>query len=207
MLLEVFSLLRIIINTPYKFTYGLLCLLMVFHLYEWQQVSSCLQESSQYSDRSYQCCSLNSSSSDFHPFQPPFPSLCGPFQLRQLQLVSPWPSCPIAFSSFLATSKYLPLFSFFSIFTQWSDETAKSAIRQVFFFCYWLSQGLVFWPGLGDLFHLKILVNFICLILLYGFFLLACVDWWINCIFCSENINTQINMNVFMYILENSIMF
>ena len=36
---------------------------------EWQQVSSSLQDSSQYSDRSQQCCSLDNSSSDFQLFQ------------------------------------------------------------------------------------------------------------------------------------------
>ena len=40
----------------------------------WQQISTALQDSSQYSDRSQQCCSLDGldSSSDFQLFQSSF---------------------------------------------------------------------------------------------------------------------------------------
>ena len=40
-------------------------------------------------------------------------------------------------------------FHFYSII--WSEDTEKSTIWQVCFFC-WLSLGLIFWTGLGDLF-------------------------------------------------------
>ena len=52
------------------------------------------------------------------------------------------------FSS-LARSLYFSLFSLSSIFTLWSGGTAKSTIRQVFFFC-WLLERLFVWSRLGD---------------------------------------------------------
>ena len=54
-----------------------------------------------------------------------------------------------SFFNSLARSRYLYLFSPF-IFTLKSVGTAKSIIRQVPFFFWWLSLGLVFWPPLGD---------------------------------------------------------
>ena len=78
--------------------------------------------------------------------------LWGWFRAHQLQLVSPSLSCSIVvvFFNSLTRSKYLSLFSFSFNFTLWSAGTVKSTIWQVFF--YWLLQGLVFCPGLGDLF-------------------------------------------------------
>ena len=55
------------------------------------------------------------------------------------------------FFSSLARWKYLSLFSFPLIFTQWSTRTAKSPILQVLFILIIITM-LVFLPGLGDLF-------------------------------------------------------
>ena len=55
--------------------------------------------------------------------------------MHQLQLMSPSPSCSIAFYfSSLARSRYLSYFSFFIFFTPWSAGTSRSTIRQVLFF-------------------------------------------------------------------------
>ena len=58
-----------------------------------------------------------------------------------------------SFFNSLARSMYLFFFSLSFRFILWSTGTAKSTILQIlfFFFC-WLLWGLVFWPGLGDLF-------------------------------------------------------
>ena len=53
---------------------------------EWEQVSSGLQDSSEYSSRFLLCCGLDYiySSSDFQFLQFPFQALWGPFQAFQL---------------------------------------------------------------------------------------------------------------------------
>ena len=56
--------------------------------------------------------------------------------MHQLPLVSPLPSCSIAFFSSVIKSKYFTLFSFSLIFVLWSTGTAKSTIRQVLFFIF-----------------------------------------------------------------------
>ena len=65
------------------------------------------------------------------------------------------------FFNSLARSKYLSLslFLFSLIFTLWSARVAKFTIQEVKFSFYFfiflffsLLQGLVFWPGLGNLF-------------------------------------------------------
>ena len=53
------------------------------------------------------------------------------------------------FSSSLARSICLSLFSLYFHFTLWSTGMAKTTIQQVFLFC-WLSLGLVVWTRLGD---------------------------------------------------------
>ena len=57
-----------------------------------------------------------------------------------------------SFFSSLARFRYLFLFSLSFSFTLWSTRTAKSVIRQVYFFppLFLLSLGLVIWPILGD---------------------------------------------------------
>ena len=53
----------------------------------------------------------------------------------------------------LTRPRYLSFFLLSFYFTLWSARTAKSTIRQLLFFCCcWLSQGLVVWPKLGDLY-------------------------------------------------------
>ena len=56
-----------------------------------------------------------------------------------------------SFLSSLARLKYLPLFSFSLIFYFGVHKDGKVFYRASFLFCL-LSVGLVFWPGLGDLF-------------------------------------------------------
>ena len=69
---------------------------------EWLQVSSVVQDSSQYSGLSQQCLSLDGFgfSSDLQLFQPSFPVFGEPFQVLQLQLVSPSLSFSVAFFVF-----------------------------------------------------------------------------------------------------------
>ena len=141
---------------------------------KWQQVSSGLHDSSQYSDRSQQCCNLNglNSSSDFQFLQSPletvtsaptttgitvtimFHSLfvcCCFFLVEGLFLFV----CCFFFRS-LVKSTYLMIFSLSFIFTLSSAGTANSSRRQVLFLfcccccCCWFARGLVFWTGLGD---------------------------------------------------------
>ena len=54
--------------------------------YEWQEISPCLQNPSQYTDRSQQWCSLDYT----QLFQPTF-NCCELFQMLQLKLWSPSP--------------------------------------------------------------------------------------------------------------------
>ena len=54
------------------------------------------------------------------------------------------------FFSSPARSRHSSLFSLSFSFTLWSVGTAKSRIRQVFFFCCLLSLGLAVWPRLDD---------------------------------------------------------
>ena len=123
--------------------------LSVFHIrvsfwisldFEWQQVSSSLQDWSQDSGRSQQCCHFDS----------PLPSKSSrPFN-NPLVIV---PKAPITigtivtfmFHSFFnsqARSRYLSFFSPSFRFILWSAGTAKSTILQIliffFFFCGWL---------------------------------------------------------------------
>ena len=95
---------------------------------KWHHVTSDVLDSSQDSGRSQRCSSLDdlSSSSDFQLFQPLFPNLWGPFQVCQLQLVSPSSS----FSSGVLVlrqdlSTCLP-------FIQWSTRIAVFTLHQFF---------------------------------------------------------------------------
>ena len=104
--------------------------------FEWQQINSNLQDSSKYSGRSYNCCSLNrfNLSSNFWVFQSL--NFWGLFQVHQLQLISPSLSCSVVFTS-LAISRYLSLFSLSFNFTLGSTGMAKSTLRQVLFYYYY----------------------------------------------------------------------
>ena len=115
--------------------------------FEWQQISSSLQDSSQYSGRSQQCCSFDSLHQSCY------------FQILQ-SLFQAFVDCTKStnycwnnrhfhvlqfFFNFLTRSRYLSLFSHPFNFTLWSAGTAKSTILQVlsfffffFFFCCWL---------------------------------------------------------------------
>ena len=67
--------------------------------FERQQITSGLQDSSQYSVRFHQCCSLDGldSSSDFQFFQSSSHVFGGLLHAHQLQLLLLWPSCSTAF--------------------------------------------------------------------------------------------------------------
>ena len=81
----------------------------------------------------------------------PVPIFWWLYWAHQLQLVSPSPSCSIFSFCSLVRSRYLSLFLLSFSFILWSVGVAKSTIQQVLF-CWWLSQGLVVWPRLGDSF-------------------------------------------------------
>ena len=124
---------------------------------EWQQVTIGHQDSTEYSDRSHQCCSLNgldsSTNQDLHSL----------IQAHPLQLVLHSLSCSTAFFSSQARSKYLSIFSLSFIITQWSAGTAKSTTPVVFYF---VNKREV-WSSGWD--YLKIPKNFMRLIFLDGF--------------------------------------
>ena len=96
--------------------------------FKWQQISSGLQNSSQNSGRPQQRCSLDGLCSSFSTPPTLLLNLWESFQVHQLQLVSPSPSCSTYFCS-LSKSKYLSLFSFSLIFMLWSARAATSTIR------------------------------------------------------------------------------
>ena len=107
--------------------------------FEWQQVSSSLQDSSQYSGHSQQCCHLDSlfPSTNFQVIQSSIILwlLC---QKHQSQLAQSSLSCSTAFFNSLARSRYLSFFSHSFRFILWSAGTAKSTLLQFLFFCWLL---------------------------------------------------------------------
>ena len=145
---------KLLLFTPLEFFTSVFA--DVFSLeFEWYQVSSSLQDSSQKSGRSQQCCHLDS----LYPSADPKSSR--PFD-NPLVIV---PKAPItigtivtfmfySFFNSLAMSRYLFFFTHSFRFILWSAGTAKSTILQIlfFFFC-WL---LYIWPGLGDPFVCEI---------------------------------------------------
>ena len=56
-----------------------------------------------------------------------FPSPCGPFQIQQLQLVSPTPSCSVAFPLFgnIQIFAYLSVFIYFQSGVRWNCKIRK----------------------------------------------------------------------------------
>ena len=107
--------------------------------FEWKQVSSNLQDPSQYSGWSQQCCCLDGllTSSYFQVFQS-MNQFFGDYTKNiTYNRYNRHFHVPHFFFNSLARSRYL---SFFSLFTQWSAETALSTIQQVlfsfFFFCW-----------------------------------------------------------------------
>ena len=115
---------------------------------EYQQISSGFNASSQYSSPSQYCCGLDGLdlSSNFRLFQSHFQA----FRERSM-----WANYNCHHRHFHVSEFFSSRFSF--IFTLWSAWTAKSTIRLVLSFCQ-LSLGLVFWPGLGDLFASQIII-------------------------------------------------
>ena len=123
---------------------------MVSHWSLSKQVSSSLQDSSQYStDLNNAVVRMVSSCPPSFPI--PLSILQGLFRVYQLQLVSSSPSCSIAFLVL-----WQGLGTYLSFFTLLSSGTLKFIIQQFLFIFFvvvvdfWLLQGLVAWPRLGD---------------------------------------------------------
>ena len=116
--------------------------------FEWQKVSSSLQDSSQYSERSQQRGSLDGQKSFFN-FQL-FQSLIQSFVDCTKRNNYKWYNCHFIFHSFFFIS--LVISKYFSLpfnFTLWSTRTAKFTILQVpSFYLLWLS--LFIWLRFGD---------------------------------------------------------
>ena len=139
----------IIVYSLRVFHISIICIIIIYSLefftstladglsleFDWQQVSSSLQDSSRYSGRSQKCCHLDS------PTHPPTSKSSRPFN-NPLVIV---PKVPITigtiitfmFHSFfnsLARLRYLSFFSHSFSFILWSARTAKSTIWQFLFF-------------------------------------------------------------------------
>ena len=107
---------------------------------QWQQLSSDLQDFSQYSGRSEKCWTLNildpspisNNSSDFFPHFFGDSSECANYYRYHRHL-----HVPLFFSP-LARNKYLSLFLLSFIFSMWYAEKAKSTWRKVFVFLFYL---------------------------------------------------------------------
>ena len=82
------------------------------------------------------------------------------YQAHQLQLVSPSLSCSRGFSVLLQGLDTYLSFRFLSVLPS-GQPGRQSPLFDIFsflsffFFCCWLSRGLVVWPRLGDLFVSK----------------------------------------------------
>ena len=138
---------------------------------EWQQVSSSLLDSTQYSDQPQQCCSLTDLglSSDFQLFQLPYHALEFPFQALQLQWVSPSSLCFIAFEVLWQGLSTSISFHFLCLLLcdllgRQSPLVGRFYVFSSFFFCsFKLFLGLVVWLFGRDYvicLHLKITENF-----------------------------------------------
>ena len=117
--------------------------------FEWQQVSSSLQDSFQYSNWSQQCCSLNGlyTSSYFHILLSLYQSFSDYTKSTNYNWYHHHFHVPRFFQF---PSKVQELFSHSFNFTLGSAGTAKSTILQVLFFSCWLLLRLVVWPRFGD---------------------------------------------------------
>ena len=101
---------------------------------EWQQTISSLQDFSQYSSRSRQCCSLDGL--QFLLFSTPSISLVTLwwlYRVYQIQVVSPSLSWSIVFQLSRKVSVLTSLFAFLKFYTVVS-QNGKSIIRLVVFF-------------------------------------------------------------------------
>ena len=109
---------------------------------EWQQVSSGSQNFSQYSfDQKNTVCMVSILFFFFgfavHPVY--FPSLLGTFQVHQLQLVSPSPSCSTGFVVLEQGDSIFKIFSLPFIFIPWSAGMVKSSYSNSLFFLFSIS--------------------------------------------------------------------
>ena len=128
--------------------------------FEWQQVSSGIQDSSQYSGRSLWYCILDGlpSCSYFQVLHSLFPvqSLADCTECTNHKCYHRHFHDPLFFQFFRKVKVSISLFAFFFSFTQWLGGTKKFTIRQFPFSCCccccWLSLSLVVWSRLGDSF-------------------------------------------------------
>ena len=121
--------------------------------FEWQQISSNLQDTSQYSVRSQKCYSLDVFHSSFY-FQ--VLQSCTNYLVTVLSaLIANYITVIFMFHSFLSSlvkSMYLSLFLLWLSFTLWSAWTTKVTVFQFLYLLFFLllSLGLVIWPWLRD---------------------------------------------------------
>ena len=126
---------------------------------EWQQVSSGLQGSSQYSGRYRLVLQL--------PIFPvSFPSLPGPFQPPQLQIVSPSPSRSAAFLFSSKIQVQVPLFTFFEFHSMIrQDGKIHNIAGSIFFLVKITEKDLLYGRVWLICLYLKFSENFMRLIL------------------------------------------
>ena len=141
-------------------------------VYEWQQVSTSLQDSSRYSGQSQQSYSLDGiqTSSYFQFVQSLYQSFGNCTDRTNYLRNHRHFLVPHSFFFFCSLSRYwnLSLFSLSFGFTLWLAGMAKFTIRQVLFFL-WLSLGLVVLAELDFRLFLKISANLVSLIILGRF--------------------------------------
>ena len=119
---------------------------------EWQQVSLGLQDSSQDSGRSQQCCRVDGlyPSANLQVLQ----AFKNPLVIAHKARITIDIIVTFMFHSFLnslARSRYLSFFSLSVLSCSPPGEQSRQFWKFSNFFC-WLLLALVFWPGLGDLF-------------------------------------------------------
>ena len=131
-------------------------------------VSSGLQDSSQYSGQSQQCCSLNclDSSSDFQLFQFPFQSFGDSSKHTKYNWYHHHPPVPqfllvLRQGLSICLSFHFLLFSLCGLL-EWKIHYMTSSF---FFFSFLLALGLVYGPELGNILYLIIPENFMHLII------------------------------------------
>ena len=95
---------------------------------KWQQISSGFQDSSKYSNWSYECCGL-----DGLIFFSDLQFLQSPFQVQQLQLVSLSPSCFTTFSA-LKQDPSICLFFYFLLFSLCGPLEQQNPLYDIPFF-------------------------------------------------------------------------
>ena len=118
---------------------------------EWQQVSSSLQDSSQYSSRSQQCCSLNGLiSNSASPFTNPLVTI--PSALFTIGITDTF-----MFHIFQLSNKVdlFDFFQFYPIVCRNAKVLYSAGSFSFLFFFFLIFLGLAGWPRLGNRLYLK----------------------------------------------------